>query len=315
MKKLIFTAIIHPFGIALLTGFLVGILPYTVNSKSKRAEARAPDQEKRSCIQVVDGYAYLSEDMTLAETRAAAFANAKRQAVEMAHTYIQSKTVIEDFVLKKDRIKGTAEGAVTILEQKDLGIEDNTRYHIWIKAEVEYGLEPKVKPSVSENKADNDSATAVWDTGAPLTVKVWTPKKTYTEGESIKIYIQGNRDFYARIVDITSSGEIIQLLPNDFRRTYFFEREKVYKIPDKGDKFDLKVTAPFGQDSIVVYASDVQLGELRGMQYMGQGLRSFNGSRQAFATQTRGIKVKSVEKASVPAAEFYEAVWTITTRK
>jgi hypothetical protein len=315
MKKLIFTTIIHPFGIALLTGFLVVILPYTVNSKSKRSEARTPDQEKRSCIQVVDGYAYLSEDMTLAETRAAAFANAKRQAVEMAHTYIQSKTVIEDFVLKKDRINETAEGAVTILEQKDFGIEDNTRYHIWIKAEVEYGLEPKIKLSASGDKADNDSATAVWDTDAPLTVKVWTPKKTYTEGESIKIYIQGNRDFYARIIDITSSGEIIQLLPNDFRRTYFFEHEKVYKIPDKGDKFDLKVTAPFGQDSIVVYASDVQLGELRGMQHMGQGLRSFKGSRQAFATQTRGIKVKSVEKASVPAAEFYEAVWTITTRK
>ena len=315
MKKLIFTAIIHLFGITLLTGFLVVISPDSVNSKSQRTETRSPDQEKRSCIQVVDGYAYLSEDMTLAETRAAAFANAKRQAVEMAHTYIQSKTVIEDFVLKKDRITGTAEGAVTILEQKDFGIEDNTRYHVWIKAEVEYGLKTKKKSSAIGDNADSDLAIASGDIDAPLTVKVWTPKKIYTEGESIKIFIQGNRDFYARIVDITSSGEIIQLLPNDFRRTYFFERGKVYKIPDIGDKFDLKVTAPFGQDSIVVYASDVQLGELRGMQYMGQGLHSFKGSRQAFATQTRGIKVKSVEKTSVSAAEFYEAVWTITTRK
>jgi len=52
-----------------------------------------PDQEKRSCIQVVDGYAYLSENMTLAQTRAVAFA--KRQALEMAKTYIKSKTMVE----------------------------------------------------------------------------------------------------------------------------------------------------------------------------------------------------------------------------
>ena len=93
-----------------------------------------------------------------------------------------------------------------ILEQKDFGIEDNTRYHIWIKAEVEYGLKPKIKSSASGDKTDKGPFSAVLDTNAPLTVRVWTPKKTYTEGESIKICIQGNRDFYVRIIDITSNG-------------------------------------------------------------------------------------------------------------
>ena len=53
---------------------------------------KAPDQEKRSCIQEVDGYAYLSEEKTLSQIRSAAFANAKRQAVENARTFIRSKT-------------------------------------------------------------------------------------------------------------------------------------------------------------------------------------------------------------------------------
>ena len=75
--------------------FLALILPQTIHSQSLRAVDVVPDQEKRSCIQTVDGYAYLSENMALAETKAAAFANAKRQALEMAKTYIKSKTMVE----------------------------------------------------------------------------------------------------------------------------------------------------------------------------------------------------------------------------
>lgn len=71
------------------------ILPQETWSQNLRGINMVPDQEKRSCIQVVDGYAYLSENMTLAETWAAAFANAKRQVLEMAKTYIKSKTIVE----------------------------------------------------------------------------------------------------------------------------------------------------------------------------------------------------------------------------
>ena len=49
-----------------------------------------PDKEKRSIIRDVDAYAQLSENMTLAETRSAAFATARRQAMEMASFSVQS---------------------------------------------------------------------------------------------------------------------------------------------------------------------------------------------------------------------------------
>ncbi|UCD33772.1 MAG: hypothetical protein JSV38_07930, partial [Desulfobacterales bacterium] len=178
----------------IITGWLT--LPHMANGQDLRSVQVSPDQEKRSCIQSVDGYAVLSENMTIAETRTTAFANAKRQAVERARTYIQSKTKVVNFELKSDKITATTAGAVTVLEEKDLGIENNTRYHVWIKAEVEFSLKPDIKtPDATD--VDQDSL---------LTVKVWTPKKKYKDGESIKIYVQGNRDFYARIVDMTSSG-------------------------------------------------------------------------------------------------------------
>jgi len=177
---------------------------------------------------------------------------------------------------------------------------------VWIKAEVEYGLTPKGQQATHGHVMDKD---------APLTVrKVWTSEKQYTDGDSIEIHVQGNRDFYARIVDITSSGEIIQLLPNDYRRTNFFEAGKVYKIPDQGDHFDLKVTPPYGDDQIVVYASDVPLGQVN-MESMGRGLSRYKGSQESLATMTRGINVVPGTPGAHSGAEFYEATWTFTTRR
>ena len=288
-----------------LSIFFSLILPNELFAQNLRAIDVVPDKEERSCIQAVDGYAYLSENMTLAQTRATAFANAKRQALEGARTYIQSKTKVKDFQVEYDLIWSDAEGAVTILEQKDHGVEDNTRYHVWIKAEVEYALRSKGQQGDQGHILDRD---------APLTVKVWTSKKQYRDGESIEVFVQGNRDFYARIVDITSSGNIIQLLPNDYRRINFFEAGKVYKIPDKGDHFDLKVTPPYGDDQIVVYASEVPVGQVD-MEAVGQGLRRYRGNRESLATMTRGIKVAPGDAGSISGAEFYEATWSLTTKK
>ena len=289
-------------GMALLA--LFWIAPPKADSQTTRAVQVTPDKEKRSMIRSVDGYAFLSEDMTLAETRATAFANAKRQAVEMVRTYIKSKTKVEDFVLKSDKITASAEGAVTILEQKDHGVEDNTRYHVWIKAEVEYDLNPKGQ-GAKEHEMDAD---------APLTVKVWTSKKQYKDGDNINIVVQGNRNFYARIVNISSDGTIIQLLPNAYRKINFFEAGKIYKIPDQGDLFSLTVSPPYGEDQIVVYASPVPLGRVD-MEEIGQGLSRYRGTRSAFAAKTRGIAVVGGAADTEPGAEFYEGAWKFRTGK
>ena len=291
--------------------------PAWATDPSFRAVSVVPDKEKRSTIQEVDGYAYLSEDMTLGQTRKAALVNAKRLAVEQAKTFISSKTKVEDFVITGDVIEGESYGAVTILEQKDHGIEDNNRYHVWIRAEVEYGLKPP-PPAVSSAGTTMAAAPAVMPAG-PLTVKVWTPKKHYADGERIEIFIQGNRDFYARIVDITSSGDIIQLLPNAHRRQSRFQGGQTYRIPDAQDRFNLIVSPPYGEDQIVVYASDVPLGDVD-LEPLGGGLEQFKGTQKEIGVKTRGIQVSPAGPGSgggsgspSMGAEFYEASWSLTT--
>lgn len=292
-----------------------GVLPAALTSYAAEPVIRGvsvvPDQEKRSTIQEVDGYAYLSEDKTLAQTRQAAMITAKRQAVEQARTYISSHTRVENFEITDDVIEGESVGAVTVLEQKDLGIEDNNRYHVWIKAEVEYGL------TAPAAKTKDAPAASVMAAEGPLTVKVWTPRKHYRDGEQIEIFIQGNRDFYARIVDITSSGDIIQLLPNSYRQQTQFKGGQVYRIPDAEDRFNLKVSPPYGEDQIVVYAADKPLGDVA-LEPSGGGLNAYRGSRASLEVSTRGIQVTAAPggaglPGSPSGAEFYEGVWKITS--
>ncbi len=279
--------------------------------------AQAGSGGKHSCIQEVDGYAYLSEEKTLSESRAAAFANAKRQAIEMARTYIESKTKVADFVLEFDEVVTESGGAVTVLEQKDLGVEDNKRYHVWIRAEVEYGL--KVKPDRAEEQSAGTSVSGhTVVSGGPLTVYVWTSKQQYRAGENIEIFVQGNRDFYAKIIDVTSGGDIVQLLPNDYRQVNQFKSGVVYKIPDEGDRFELTVAPPFGQDRIIVYASEVPLGHVT-TEKTGNGLRRYTGDTRSFAAKTRGISIVGNQKKSDigdntgSGAQFYEGAWNIST--
>lgn len=304
----------------LLTLFSFVGLPLAVQGGDQQVS------ERRSCIQSVDGYSYISEEKTVAELRTAALNNAKQQALSNAKTYIRSKTEVENFVLKSDEVLINAEGTVTILEQKDYGIQDNSRYHIWVKAEVEYllgdGGSVVGKPTIgaplppSSGAAEKVQKVSLPSAAGPLTVKIWSPKQEYKEGEKIEVYVQGNRDFYARIVDINAQGEIIQILPNGYRTATFFQGGLTYKIPDLEDQFDLTVSPPFGRDKIVVYASEVPLGEVA-MTNIGQGLSAYPGDQKSLAVSTRGIAVTGKQGGGKepPVAEFYEASYQIQTRK
>ena len=290
------SASLHSKFALLLLVFLCFILPKeTLGQKSEVA----PEQERRSFIQLADGYASLSDYVGLPEARAAALANAKNEALEAAKSHISSRMKNGGLTETYESIWSDAESGIVVLDQKDHGVKDKTRYHVWIKAEVLYELRPKKSAGSPVPALSGD---------APLTVKVWTPNKEYKAGESMKIYVQGNREFYGRIIYRTSSGEIIQLLPNEYRKSSVFELGEVYGIPDQGDQFGLTVTAPYGEDRIIVYASEVPQGEVK-LEPVGQGLGRYDGSQESLATTTRNINMPPAGTG----AEFYEAVWAVET--
>jgi len=264
---------------------------------------QAGQEGTRSSIHEVDAYAYLSEDKTIGQVRSEAFALAKRQALEAARTHIQSLTKVENMILEYDLVQSASEGNVKILEQKDLGIEENSRYHVWIRAEVEYVLRPKVGQKMQTAEA--------LGTGGPLTVRVWTDKTHYVKGEQISIHVQGNRDWYGVVADRSADGTIVQLLPNAHRTDNFFKAGKIYTIPGEDDVFCLDVFPPFGKDEIIVYAGDQPLGNAA-LEKIGAGLGQFRGSVVDFGKSLRGIRPVKREGTSRP-AEFFQNSWTIST--
>jgi hypothetical protein len=282
---------------------LLVILPSS--ARSERAVEITPDQEQRSNIVEVDGYVQLSEDKSIRDIRLEAFAEARRQALENAETHIRSQTRVENYQLQYDLIESGAEGVVKVLEQKDFGIENNSRYHVWIKAEVTYVLKPPTDPSQKK---------ALMVATAPLTVKVWTDKRSYNDGEYITIYMEGNRDFYARIVNIGSNGKVIQLLPNGYRQQNHFRGGERYQVPGPGDRFSLKVTPPYGQEQIVVYASETPMGDIP-MKTLEGGLQEYQGSNDDLAFRVRSIQpvVRIGGDTTVGSTGFYEASWVVET--
>ena len=178
----------------------------------------------------------------------------------------------------------------------------------------------------SEKRADVESFISNWPRGdfielartrladlgpPPLEVKIWTERKAYRSGETIRIFVKGNKDFFARVVYRDVSGNLVQLLPNAYRRTNQFAGGTTYTIPEDTDRFDLEVGEPFGKESIMVFASTAPIGEMSG-EDIGSGLSLLRGSVADIRRSTRGVGVKARQSGDVK-QEYHEATTGLTT--
>jgi hypothetical protein len=261
----------------------------------------------QSTLVDVDGKACMGDDKSRNQTEQAALMDAKRRAVEFASTYVRSETAVKEFVVEKDLLAAYAHAEVKIIQElekswyKDPSSGDC--YRMIIKAEVT--PDEKAMQKITQGKIVDDPA-------APLTVQVWTGKKDYKEGERIKVYLKGNKPFYARLLYRDAGGNLVQLLPNPFRKENYFNGGVIYELPAGNDKFDLEVSPPFGREDIILYASTVQLGglllETRGAIY------EVRTEAKDIGITTRGVKIsQSGSDNAKAAAEFFEEIMVVTT--
>lgn len=280
--------------------FFLILSVFITNLKAQHIKSKI-EQNKYSAIVEADGYSYLSEDKTIRQIREESLSNAKREALEKGQTYISSFSKVENFQLTYDLIQSEAEGFVKIIESKDYGITPDNRYHYWIKAEIEYILKLPVK---------KETEKAFLNPNAPLSVSVWTEKSTYKQGEKIKIFIQGNKDFYARVIYIDAKDNILQLIPNQHRTDNYFQGGKVFSIPETFDGFELEVAAPFGNEKIIVYASSSPQGDIE-TAAAGKSLLKIKSDLKTTGMRTRGVIIK--EKPGSSGAEFFETSCDLQT--
>jgi hypothetical protein len=178
-----------------------------------------------------------------------------------------------------------------------------------VKAEVIPGKEHMQKISAQTQAMADDPS-------APLTVKAWTDRKEYKKGEKVKVYIKGNKPFYARLVYKDALGDMVQILPNPYRSEKYFNGGTIYEIPSAGDRFDLEVSPPFGEESIILYASNAPLGEIS--TAAKGGVFQVKTKPEDVAMKTRGITIGEREEGSsapAKAAQFFEDTVKVMTGK
>ena len=272
----------------------------------------APLYAAQSTIKIAEGSACMGDDKSRKQTETAAAAEAKRNAVEAVKTYVSSATEVKDFELQKDLVSAYANATVSVIETLEKSwYKDPAQgdcYKIKLKAEVI----PDEKAMKKANEKASDAALD--DPSLPLAVKVWTDKASYHAGEKIKIYLKGNKPFFARVIYRDAAKNSLQLLPNPYRQDNYFQGGVIYEIPSGNDKFELEVNPPFGEENIIVYASVSELGDLN-LKEEGS-VYAVKTKSKDIGIKTRGVKITTGGQGNaVQSAEFSEGKVVVKTNK
>ena len=212
-------------------------------------------------------------------------AETKRKAAEMALTHIKSETEVKNAIVSSDIVNAYAKAKVRVIKEVEKG---------WFKTEYagecfKVKIKAEVTPDPDSLKKFVSEKTFLDDPNAPLAVKLWTDKKQYQIGEKIKIYLKGNKPFFTRIIYKDAANHLIQLIPNPYRSENYFNGGVIYEIPSGRDRFELEVSPPLGLESITLYASTTQLGELDLIP--SQGIYMVKTGSMEVGMKTRGVKI------------------------
>jgi len=92
-----------------------------------------------------------------------------------------------------------------------------------------------------------------------LDVEIWTDDNEYYDGENINIQFRANKDCYVVVYNIDTRGNLNLLYPSDPWDDTKIERDRIYRIPDSYDDYDLTVRGPEGVEYIQIVASRTPL--------------------------------------------------------
>ncbi|MCP4104079.1 MAG: protein kinase [Desulfobacteraceae bacterium] len=87
-------------------------------------------------------------------------------------------------------------------------------------------------------------------------LKLWTDKENFRIGDSVSYHFQSEKDCYVVILNLTTSGELIQIFPNKFNPDQFVQRDTIYSIPEASLDIALEITGPPGKDELIVLAAE-----------------------------------------------------------
>ncbi len=284
------------FIVTLVIGIGFSFSPASLFAASAPTVAPSPDTETRSLIMGVDAGTAPAANTDRKKGMARLLNQGRQTAQEKTRNRLLE---LRKFDLDFDLVR-TPAGFVQILQQQETTPTKGGPPHIWIEAETAFLLK--------ERKTGKRPDAALLDRADLLDVRIWTDRKEYKEGETVTLYLQGNRDFYGKVIRIDMKGAVVQLLPNNYRQLSSFEKGKLYRIPDEGDRYQLQVKPPLGTTRFTVHATRLPMSQVN-LQSTTGGIFKYRASAKAFGRSVRRI-IPAGEEQGV---EFCEATWEIKT--
>lgn len=228
-------------------------------------------EETGTACRVEDNAKGYAPRKSRAQTESDARTDAKRIAAERVATRIKSETHYDTVEVKNEgqarafnigKVLRSAYANAEVKELATLGAggwdAQGECFSITLRLEVI----PKPEALETLGSAMQDDPTL------PLNVRLWTDRGTaaeravYRKGEFVRLYLRGNKPYYARVIYQFADGQRLQILPNMHRKTHLFQGGVTYVIPSEEDAFNFEVGPPFGAERVVVYASEQPLGEV-----------------------------------------------------
>lgn len=148
-----------------------------------------------------------------------------------------------------------------------------------------HGVEGAAGQDESFTRSLTVAQTAIYDAGPPsgrtdtdagddaLQVVAWVDRAdyTYATGESVRIYVETNRDAYVTVLNTDPAGETTQLFPNRYQSDNFVRANQALEVPDPDSRSRIVVTGAVGDELLKIVASTNPVSLFEGQQLSDSG--------------------------------------------
>ena len=123
----------------------------------------------------------------------------------------------------------------------------------------------------------------------PITLEITThlgDNQNFVSGDTISFFVSMDRDAYLLIIYQNAKKELIQILPNTYNKKSFYKKGNFFQIPDEKKPFNFKISAPFGREKIMAFASSRSFPNLKGVTTKS-GLKLLQGNLESVLKKLR----------------------------
>ena len=132
-------------------------------------------------------------------------------------------------------------------------------------------------PAAQAEPVKNTSAEAAL---SPITIDITThlgDRQSFEENDRVSFFLNLDKDAYIMVVYVDAAGDRYQVIPNKYQSKHFYPAGLFIPIPPADADYGFKIAAPFGEESLWVFASDRPLAMYAG-KFLANGLKKLSVS-------------------------------------